>query len=121
MNERNEIVLNLLKEVNVPCHDDGKCFIKTASPRIDVIKQKLTTTDYLCTEGPLFLLYHKKPLTEYKDNTILVSTHIDCEEDITKCFSKVLNETELLGTYDNSITNTAVLQLMPSCRRRNAL
>lgn len=110
---KHENVMNLLEQVNVLCRDNGKKFLKEQSPRIEIIKEKLATTSYECTEGDLYLLYHKKPLAEYGADAILISSHIDCvEDDMTQCFSKVKSKNKLLGTYDNSITNTAVMQLM---------
>lgn len=110
-------LIALLKEMNVLCRDDGKQFDKNESQRVEVIKEKLKNSKYNITIGEIFLLYHKKDLAEYKDDVVLVSTHIDCkkpsgDEGITICFSKLISDNLLLGTYDNSITNTAILYLM---------
>ena len=41
-----------------------------------------------------------------------MSSHVDCEAGITECFSREEKDDILKGTYDNSITNTAILALM---------
>lgn len=113
MEKRQQEILKLLEELNVMCRDNGKNFLEEESPRLEVIKEKLKNTAYKCQEAPLFLLYHKKQWSEYGEDTLLISTHIDCAYPyMSQCFSKIIAENELLGTYDNSITNTAVLQLM---------
>ena len=111
-------LISLLKEINVLCRDNGREFDKNNSQRIRAIEDNMEDTDYKLTKGELYLLYHKKDLTEYKDDVLLISSHIDCkqpdddEEGITKCFSSQVQDNLLKGTYDNSITNTAILYLM---------
>ena len=60
-------------------------------------------------------MYSKIPLTELKekqDSIIVISSHVDTHENITEPFSEIREENKLYGTYDNSITNAAVLTLM---------
>lgn len=108
----------LLKEMNVLCRDNGKHFDKENCFRIDVINGKLAGTDYKIENKDIFILCHKKAISEYGKDTILISTHIDCKQPgkknkgITECFSNLISDDLLKGTYDNSITNTAVLYLM---------
>lgn len=113
-----QTLLTLLKDINVLCRDNGTCFDKNNSQRVDVIKAVLSPTDYSVIHEKLYLLCHKKELSKYGDDTILISTHIDCKQPdayntgITRCFSTLVSDDLLLGTYDNSITNTSVLYLM---------
>lgn len=112
-------IINLLEDITVLCRDNGVTFESEKSERVQVLKKKLVSSDYLCTEGDLFLLYHKRELKEYSE-VLLVSTHIDCKrpdrsnygEGITRCFSAQVSKQFLKGTYDNAITNTAILCLM---------
>ena len=45
---------------------------------------------------------------------VVVSSHVDCQSSITHCYSEQIGNGLLKGTYDNSITNTAILSLMLS-------
>ncbi len=117
INRNKKGAIKLLKDVNVLCRDNGIRFNSDESERIDVIKEKLKGTDYNILQKDLFILCHKKDLTQYGDDTTLISTHIDCKKSIgeaglSHCFSKRIGDNMLLGTYDNSITNAAVLHLM---------
>lgn len=107
-----ENLISLLEKVNVLCRDDGTQFIEQESPRIDVITDILKNSSYQLTKGDISLIYHRKNLKEYGDDTLLISSHIDCESNITKCFSLQKSDSLLLGTYDNSITNASLLYLM---------
>lgn len=103
-------MIRLLAEINVICRDNGRRF--TEFPRINVIREKLKNSTYLCTQGELCLIYSKKPLDQFDEEAVLLSTHIDCVRNITRCFSMQCGNGMLKGTYDNSITNTAALVLM---------
>ena len=103
-------LVELLKEMNVLCRDNGVVFTDTR--RLEVIEEKLLGSLYSCVRGNLFRLYSKKPLAEMEGKLLLVSSHVDCEARITECFSREESLELLLGTYDNSITNTAILSLM---------
>lgn len=100
----------LLKEINVLCRDDGEQFTDTR--RLEVIEKELRESEYILKSGNLFRLYSKKPVSEIEGKILLVSSHVDCEEDIKKCFSRDETAETLKGTYDNSITNAAILALM---------
>ena len=108
--EGNMNLIGLLKEMNVLCRDNGRTFTDTR--RLDVIEEKLRETGYICEKGNLFRLYSKKPVREIDGRLLLVSSHADCEKKISKCFSERETPKKLRGTYDNSITNTAILSLM---------
>ena len=103
-------LIGLLEEMNVLCRDNGKVF--TDTQRLDVIEEKLRASEYLSEKGNLFRLYSKKPISEIEGRLLLVSSHVDCEAGITECFSREEKDDILKGTYDNSITNTAILALM---------
>ena len=63
----------------------------------------------------LFHLYAKKPLESFaKDQVTVISTHVDCEWHITECFFEDLGNGLIKGTFDNALTNAAVLSLMLS-------
>lgn len=105
----------LLKKVNVLNYDNGKNFINTH--RLDVIDNELKDSTYhRMNDTGLFYLYAKKSLDQMKEPLVVISSHIDCQHAITKCFSEVREDGTLKGTYDNSITNTAVLGLMKENR-----
>ncbi len=113
MSERKRISVNLtalLKDINVLCRDNGKVF--TDIRRLAVIEEKLRGSEYISVSGDLFRLFSKKPVSEIKGELLLVSSHVDCEDSITECFSRDETSETLKGTYDNSITNAAVLALM---------
>lgn len=101
----------ILERLNVPNYDNGIEFINT--DRLDVIDTMLDNTDYQrVNQRGLFYLYSKKPLSLMHGPLVLLSSHVDCQKKITQCFSQVEEGGLLRGTYDNSITNAAVLSLM---------
>lgn len=101
----------ILEHLNVINHDDGISFTDTA--RLDVIEKLLDGTEYQrVNRRGLFHLYSKKPISLMQGPLVLLSSHVDCQKNITQCFSEVLSGGMLKGTYDNSITNAAVLSLM---------
>lgn len=101
----------ILKKINVLNYDDGKSF--TVTERLDVVCKLLSKSAYrLISCKGLYHLYAKKPLEELGEMLVVLSTHIDCQKNITKCFSEVLDNGLIRGTYDNSITNSAVVTLM---------
>ena len=107
-------LINLLETISVINRDNGKRF--TNSERLDVIASILWDSRYrkINSDG-LFNLYAKHPVDSYQGNkVVIVSSHVDCQSSITRCFSKQMGNGLLKGTYDNSITNTAILSLMMS-------
>ena len=102
----------ILNYVTVMNRDDKVRF--TISDRLDNISALLWNSKYrrINADG-LFHLYAQKPLDSLRNQSaIIVSTHIDCEHNITRCFSEKIDNDMLLGTYDNAITNTAALSIM---------
>ena len=105
-------LFELLSAVTVPNRDDRVKF--TVTDRLDAIAGLLRNSKYrrINTEG-LFHLYAAKPTESYRGSSVtIVSSHVDCVPNFKRCFSEIKENGMLKGTYDNSITNTAVLSLM---------
>ncbi|MGL4518930.1 MAG: M28 family peptidase [Phocaeicola sp.] len=97
----------LLSEITVDCKDNGVRFKK--KKRIKAIETWLADTDYtLLYEGDLALIYGKKPLSA--ETRVVISSHIDCV--YSGLFCEELSEALWKGTFDNSLTNAAVIQNM---------
>ena len=106
-------LIQILESLSVINRDNGTKFTQT--DRLDSIAWLLSNSKYQkVNDCGLFHLYARKPVHELDQNVILVSSHVDCERSIHSCFSKVLDDVYLLGTYDNSITNAAIVSLMLS-------
>lgn len=100
----------LLKEVTVDSKDDGRQF--QVLDRVEAIRSLLSQTDYqLLHQGRLFLLYGKRPVAG--EPVVLISSHIDCV--YSRCFCEE-DEAYYKGTFDNSLTNAAVLYNMLTSR-----
>ena len=98
----------LLNRLTVDCKDDGKQFRK--KDRIHEIKALLENSDYeLLGEGSLSLLYGR-PLGGENTYRTLVSSHVDCV--YKNCFVEDEDGLYWKGTFDNSATNAAVIDLM---------
>ena len=104
--------LEILSAVSLINKDNGKRFTKTL--RLDKITSLLCNTEYRRVNADgLFHLYATKPIHYFSgNNVIVVSSHVDCEENITACFSEEQKDGMLIGTFDNAITNAATLALM---------
>ncbi len=103
---------DILNAVSVINRDNGKQFKETE--RIDAITSLLWDSKYrrINAEG-LFILYASKPLNNYKDrDAVVVTSHIDCERNITRCFSQRDHDGMMKGTYDNAVTNAVITYLM---------
>ena len=97
----------LLQQLTVESQDNGEVFTRTN--RLERIKSLLHESSYeLLYAGKLALIYGKKEVTPAKAR-LLVSSHIDTV--YTHCFCEE-TDTHWKGTFDNSATNTALLQLM---------
>ncbi len=98
----------LLNRLTVDCKDDGKQFRK--KDRIHEIKALLENSGYeLLGKGSLSLLYGR-PLGEENTYRTLVSSHVDCV--YKNCFVEDEDGLCWKGTFDNSATNAAVIDLM---------
>jgi hypothetical protein len=105
---RMDIFKEILKKVNTPCTDDGRSFVE--SERLDNITDILKKSDYfLLKEDRLSYVYqHKKH--EKDRQCLLISCHVDSV--YSKYHLSDYGETEILGTFDNSICNAALIYLM---------
>ena len=107
-------LIKLLEMVSVLNQDDGRYFKNPG--RLNIISSLLWDSEYrrINADG-LFHLYAKHPAEFFFNRkTTIVSSHVDCEKSITRCFSQSDGNDILKGTYDNAITNTAILSLMLS-------
>ena len=99
---------SILEKANTPSMDDGQCI--TESERLDNIKKLLLESNYVLLKdsGLSFIYRHKK----HKENKpmILISCHIDSL--YSKYHHSNFNGTDILGTFDNSICNAALIYLM---------
>ena len=101
----------ILAKINVLNYDNGKKFTRT--DRLDAICELLWNSSYRrINANGLFHLYSKVPLSELTDELIVISSHVDCQRQITKCFSKDYNNDLMQGTFDNSLTNAMTVSLM---------
>ena len=106
-------IYEILKAVTVRNYDNGRMF--TASDRLDTISKLLWNSPYrrINAQG-LFHLYAARPIEQIRNSIILVSTHVDTDMNITRFFTGENDDGLMKGTFDNSITNAAILQLMLS-------
>ncbi len=101
-------LLEVLDKVNVSSKDNGRKF--TDKTRLENIKQLLKPTRWQpIAEGALSVVYANGHLDE-SCGYALISAHIDSL--YTVHFHDVFDETHLLGTFDNSICNVALIDLM---------
>lgn len=89
------------------CKDDGECFKEVS--RLDLIERLTEQSDWhRIAEGKLFRLYARKPLCS-SDEVVLISSHVDCVYGHLFC---TLQDSLMQGTFDNSLTNAAVVSAM---------
>lgn len=94
------------------CKDDGHRF--TVADRLDVIAQMLKGSGWQCVNrSELSHLYSQRELKP-GDSIVIVSSHVDCVYG-SLCF-ELQSDDEVKGTFDNALTNTAVVELMLSGR-----
>ena len=104
-------LMSVLEKLTVLNRDNSYLFTNTE--RLDAIASLLCASPYKKTEAHgLYHLYSRKPVSEIDVPVIIVSTHVDCERHITKCFTTRKENGNLLGTFDNAITNAAIVYLM---------
>lgn len=104
-------VFSILDQIMRLNRDDGRRFKRT--DRLDEIQRLLWDSSYrrINPQG-LFHLYAKRPLDQITGPISLVSSHVDCEVSISRCFWKDTGDGLLRGTFDNAATNAAILFLM---------
>lgn len=101
----------LLQSISLPSFDNGE--IITDRTRLDKIEEIVSqNASYRKISAPLFTLYTKKPISELPEDVLLISTHIDASEEITKFYAEEKDDETVHGTFDNTITNAAALSLM---------
>ncbi len=99
---------DLLHRLTVLNKDNGTEFTQT--DRLSLIKEILRDSSYtILYEGKLSLVYGMANEDKSFSSTTLISTHIDCV--YQQCFCQE-EEDYWKGTFDNSATNAAVIQLM---------
>ena len=88
---------------------------RTENGIFDTIEELMQGSKYkIANTDGLFRMYSQVPVDQITGPVLIVSSHVDCEYHITKCFTKHVDENTLLGTFDNSITNAAIVYLMLS-------
>jgi hypothetical protein len=105
------VLIPLLDRVNVASHDDGCRFLDTT--RLDAIEVALREAGSRWTlhaSGPLFRLYSRTG-SSLVHHPVLISSHADSNYE-SHFHRAVDGSAELIGTFDNSITNASVLRLM---------
>ena len=102
----------LLDHVNVASHDDGSRFVETS--RLDAIDRLLREEGSpwtLQASGPLFRLYGRSGCPAPAAHPVLVSSHADSDY-ASHHHQPLVSGRELVGSFDNSITNAVVLGLL---------
>lgn len=105
-------LIDILAQVSVVNRDNGKRFTQT--DRLDAISSLLWNSSYrrINSDG-LFNLYAKRPIEQLTNESIVViSSHVDCERGISNCFTSAVYNDIMHGTYDNAITNVAIISAM---------
>ena len=106
-----EPAITVLQKISVLNRDNGTVFTNTE--RLDAIACLLRGSGYQrMNTGGLVQIYARKPAEELDSSVVIVSSHVDCEHHITKCFTQLIDADTMLGTFDNAITNAAILHLM---------
>lgn len=101
----------ILAKLSVINRDNGRKFTDTS--RLDAISDTLLSTKYSrINHGGLFHLYSPEPVSNIRKPAVIISSHVDCERGITKCFTEFLQGGLMRGTFDNAITNASLLYLM---------
>ncbi len=105
----------LLHTLTVRNSDDKKQF--TDMERLFKISEALEDSPFQhCVQRNLFQAYSQVPFGKLPRKILAVSTHVDFKKETQKCFSDESDAEFLVGTYDNSITNTAMVTLMKEAK-----
>ena len=98
---------SLIHDLTIPCADNGHEFIRT--DRISRIAELLTASSYLLLDQlPLAFVWKHRDFNPDLP-VVLVSSHIDSLYTRYHC---CLENGLFLGTFDNSITNAAIIDRM---------
>ncbi len=114
LSEREQRHIKVLENLAKKCysHNDTGFYVKD---KLEAIKKELECTEYHIIEKDHFLFCHRPTLKDLDKNSeiIIVSSHADNVEEITKPFSELSENNQYLkGTYDNLGTNAASTILM---------
>ena len=91
--------------------DNGRCFTDTT--RLERIEELLKESPFsFVKKEALFYAFSQIPFKELKDGALIISSHVDFKRETTRCFSDTTAEKKAIGTYDNSATNAAIVELM---------
>lgn len=103
--------LFILKYLTCTCRDDGKVITDDLKfRRLEELLTKTNSSYHLVKAGNLFRLYGRVPV-ETSDNIVVISTHADIVNDITKPWVS-LEKPVLKGTFDNSAGDACAAILM---------
>ncbi len=104
-------VFRNLDKLTVRNTDDGKRFTDTT--RLYVIEDLLKNCPFsFVKKGDLFYVFSQIPFERLGDDTLIISSHVDFKRGTKDCFSDTTAGKKVIGTYDNSATNAAIIELM---------
>ena len=93
-------------------HDEVEPNGTDETDRLKFIEYILKYSGYYQMKIGLCNLFFKVAPDMSGEPVTIISSHIDTHLDITKPFIEQIGENKIIGTFDNSITNAAVLVLM---------
>jgi len=105
---RKDYMISMIKDMTVPCKDNGKKFTKTN--RLTAIKKELKRADKytLLKDLPLAKIYCHEMIDRNLSISV-VSCHIDSVQ--KKYYTEVVG-TDILGTFDNSACTALLVTMM---------
>lgn len=104
-------IYTLLHNLTVRNSDNGDYFTDTR--RLDRIADELKDSPFVYyRKAPLYHAYAQVPFEELPKKVVVISSHVDFKGGTRDCFSDESDQDWLVGTYDNSITNAAIVALM---------
>lgn len=90
--------------------DNGEAF--TDTKRLEYIKLILDESDYeIFQELPLAVIYKKKNIN-LPQEVVLISSHVDCVDEISNPNFKITSKGNYKGTFDNAVTNAIAVIAM---------
>lgn len=101
---RKEILQEMTRRIT---RDNEKNFIRT--DRLDYIRSVLEDSEYeIFRETDLSITYKKKNV-ELSQKIVLISSHVDCVDEIQNPNFKITKKGNYKGTFDNAATNAVVV------------
>ena len=105
--QRENLLRNITEKVT---RDNGKEFTNTE--RLDYIKEVLEKSNYeIYKEKSLSVIYKKKNV-DLPEKVVLISSHVDCVDEIKNPGFEITEEGDYKGTFDNAVTNAAIVIAM---------